>query len=399
MNVLLIANDYPPVPNSAARLFSELAEGLSAKGHEVTVVTQARGGPARASVNSNVRVRRLPSPPLPRAMLLARAVQQSWQALTSWWTGRGMPKQDAIIVYSPPQPLAMVGIRLKERWHCPLIVNIQDVYPQTAIDLGLLRGGPMLKASTWMERRTYADADALTVYAPGTRDYVVSRGASVERVHVIANWIDLDEVTPGPSDNAWRHDHGLDGRFVVSFVGTMGFAQGLETVVAAAEQLVDRPDVRIVLAGGGVMRAALERQVHEKGLQNVSVLPFQEGEAYMGLLHASDACLVTLDHALTVPVVPGKLQSLMAAARPVICVANPATGLGDLIEEAQCGIFVQAGDASGLADAVRRLHHDPELAERYGLGGRAYAETHYRRADAIDAYDALLETLTGSGTS
>ena len=340
-----------------------------------------------------MRVRRVTDTPLPRRVPLARAADQAWLGLASWWAARGMPSQDAIVVYSPPQPLALTAAALRRAWGCPIVVNVQDVYPQTGVELGLLRGRAMLAASGWMERYLYRTADAITVYAEGTRDYLIARGNTPARVHVIPNWVDLEAIYPGPRENAWRQAHGLEGAFVVSFAGTMGFAQGLAEVVLAAERLAHLPDLRLVLAGAGVLRGPLERMAREKRLRNLLFLPPQEGADYLGLLHASDACLVPLDARLTVPVVPGKLQVLMAAGRPVVCTANPATGLEQLIEGAGCGLFTPAGDPDALARAIRRLHDDATLSEGMGRAGRAYADRHYRRQDSTGAYAALLTGL------
>ena len=398
LRLLMLSPEYPPVPNSAARLSGELAEDLVAAGHRVTVITRnAEGGGIlrrdRRTETGGITVWRMAPTPLPRRFPLARAVDQAWQAGTYWLRGRGLGHHDAIFAYSPPQPLTLTGALLAKRWRAPLIVNVQDAYPQTGVDLGLL-GGPTLKASEWMERYMYRHATAITVYGDGAKDLLTSRGASMNQVRVIPNWVDLEGVRPGPLKNAWRRDNGLEGRFIVSFAGTMGFAQGLEDMLEAAPLLADLSDVTLVLAGDGVMRSALQAKAREMGLANVVFLPFQHGEDYLSMLQASDVGIASLDPRLTTPVVPGKLQTLMAVGRPLVCTANASTGLPQLMDESGAGVFVPAGDPQAFATAVRRLHDDPAEANRMGVAGRSYAEAHFARSASTGAYLDLLTELT-----
>jgi colanic acid biosynthesis glycosyl transferase WcaI len=187
-----------------------------------------------------------------------------------------------------------------------------------------------------------------------------------------------------------REENALGRMFVVSFAGTMGFAQGLEAVIEAAKALRENEDIVFVLAGDGVLRQALEEMVSSTGLQNVLFLPTLPEDEYIQLLQASDACLVTLHKDLATPVVPGKLQSIMAVGRAAICWANPASDARKIIEEAGCGYFVPAGEAGGLASAVMALFDDRALAERMGEGGRRYAEAHFDQAESTGRYADLV---------
>jgi glycosyltransferase involved in cell wall biosynthesis len=211
----------------------------------------------------------------------------------------------------------------------------------------------------------------------------------------VHNWVDLDRLQPGPRENAWRRKHSLGGLFVVSFAGTMGFAQGLEYVIEAAKTLRDREGIVFVLAGDGVLRPAIEESVSREALHNVRLFPTQPEDEYVQLLLASDACLVTLHKDLATPVVPGKLQSIMAAGRPAICMVNPASDARKIVEEAGCGYFLPAGAPGGLAEAVVSLSNDRALAERMGESGRRYAEAHFGRTESTERYADLLATLGG----
>ncbi|MDE2764846.1 MAG: glycosyltransferase family 4 protein, partial [Chloroflexota bacterium] len=272
---------------------------------------------------------------------------------------------------------------------CPLIANVQDLYPPTAVELGLMGRGPMLRLAERLELLLYRKAAALIVHSPGACDYLIAKGAPPERVHVVYNWADL-EAGAGADAEGWRARHGLGGAFLVTFAGTMGFAQDLQTVVEAAALTTSDSSVVWALAGDGVMRGEVERAVRERNLANVRLLPPQAPDDYYAMLRASDAGLVTLSPLLTAPVTPGKAQALMAAGVPIVCAAHPATDLKRLVEESGAGVFVEAGDAQGLADAALALRADPERARRMAEAGRAFAAAHFDRRSATDAYAALL---------
>lgn len=405
MRVLLITPDFPPILKSSARLFYELAEDLSRAGHRVRVMTripdayvasQTKGKGFRLfhrENTNNIKVWRLKGLPLPRRIPLARALEQWWMSFTFTLAGLVLPRQDAVIVYSPPLPLTVTGYMLSRWWRCPLVINIQDLYPQTAIDLGLLRNRLLIGIAHKVEQLAYRKADAITVHSEGNREYVVQHGAPAERVHVVYNWVDLNEALRGPQSNPWRQRHGLNGVFLVSFGGTMGFAQGLEEIVQAAERLRQYSDIAFVLAGDGVLRPFLKRTVQEKNLTNVHILSPQPSQSYLELLEASDVCLVTLHKDLKTPVVPGKLQSIMAAGRAVLCSTDAASDAKRIVDQAGCGAFVPAGHPEEMAEAVRAFYNDKKKTHDMGMRGRQYAERNFNRTTCVLVYTSLLSTF------
>ena len=173
----------------------------------------------------------------------------------------------------------------------------------------------------------------------------------------------------------------------------MGFAQGLDDVVRLAERLRQNREIVFVLAGDGVFRDSLQRDALEKELETIRFLPPQSGEAYLQLLQGSDVCLVALRRDLKTPVVPGKLQSIMAAGRPAICWANAASDVRRIVEEAGCGFFVPDGDLAGLEESLLTLYNRRELGESMGQRGRRYAERHFDRKRCTQIYASLLKEL------
>jgi colanic acid biosynthesis glycosyl transferase WcaI len=402
MNVLILTPDFPPMLNSAARLFSELAESLTDSGHNVTVLT--RTGPVGIEMTAKrkhlgltyesqqgrISVLRPKNLPLPKDIILLRAIGEIWTALVFFLVGLLLPRQEAVIVYSPPLFLGLTGWLLSRRWHAVFVLNIQDLYPRTAIDLGKITNRFLIRFSEFVERKLYTKADALTVHSEGNKEHVINVGASPEKVHVVPNWVDLNRYRKGTNRNSWRRTNDIDDRFMVSFAGTMGFAQGLDSVLEAADLLKNEDDIVFVLCGEGVLKRTVENRVSESGLANVKILPPQDAEDYLALLQTSDVCLVVLHRDLKTPVVPGKLQCIMAVGKPVICLANPASDVPKIIQEAECGIFITNGEPDIFAEAVLSLRNNSETRRCMGQRGRRYAEEKFDRTRNIRAYDEIL---------
>ncbi len=409
MKVLLLAVSYPPVLNSAARLFSELAEGLVAHGYEVTVLTTfperylsdkdaaaAKTIPAWEKTNG-IEVHRLRKLGLPKNVPFLRGLEHVLYGFQYFMKGRGLSRHDLVLAYSPPLPLAISAVGLARRWRGASIVNVQDLYPQSAIDLELLKNQWLIGFGRRMEQWVYLHADAITVYSEGNRDYVIEQGADQQKAHVIPNWIDLEKYKSGPLKNAFRSSYSLEDAFILSYAGIMGFAQGLGDVLRAAVRLErEIPNFTLVLVGSGVESPKLTRLSEELGLKKVLFIPHLPETEYIALLQASDVSLVTLSKKLRTPVVPGKLSCIMAVGRPAACSIASTCDAQKIVEGSGSGICADAGDSDALAEAVLRLYRDPAMREEMGRKGRKYAETHFDRERCIEQYDRLLLKINSS---
>jgi len=409
VRILLLTIGYPPTLSSAARLFNELANTLQTEGHRVTVLTtiperylaeeeahERRLFP-KEEVANGVHICRLRSLSLPKQFPVCRAVEHVFAAVQYLIKARRFPRQDVAIVYSPPLPLAVSGILLARRWRGQAIINIQDLYPQSVVDLGLLKNRFLIAFARRMERWVYRHADAVTVHSDGNRACIVEHNGARQKVHVVPNWIDLTKYKPGPRVNSFRSNYGLDDAFVVSYAGIMGFAQGVGDILRAATVLERQiPDFLLLLAGSGVELPKLKQLAQEQHLKKVRFLPHLPEQEYIELLQASDVCLVTLIKSLRTPVVPGKLSCIMAVSRPVVCSVPPTSDARKIMEESESGLWVNAGDTETLANAILGLHADPDKREKMGQNGRVYAETHFDREHCVQRYVELLGNSSSS---
>jgi len=289
----------------------------------------------------------------------------------------------------------VTGLKLVRRWRGISIINIQDLYPQAVIDLGLLKSHLLISLARWMEQWVYRNADLIIVHSEGNREYIIKHGADEKKVHVIPNWVDLDKYKPAPLENSFRKLFGLESSFVVSYSGVMGFAQGVEDILKAAsilEKMIQ--NFSLILAGSGVELLRLKKISQELNLKSVRFLPHLPEQEYIELLQASDVCLVTLNKNLRTPVVPGKLQCIMAVGRPAVCSTPPESDAKRILEESGAGIWIDAGNYKDLAKAIFELYSNPNLREEMGRKGRLYAEMQFNKTKCIDMYVQLL-TDTG----
>ena len=232
---------------------------------------------------------------------------------------------------------------------------MQDLFPQSVIDLGLLKDPLLVEFFAIMERRVYRGADLIMVMSDGNRDYVSAKVGPSKQVVTVPNWADADEIRPGERMNGFREAHALGNQFIVLFAGTMGWSQGLDVAIEAARELAAEPNLLFLIVGDGVEKEKLELQA--AGLPNVRFLPIQPKEVYPQVLAAADACLVTLRREVRTPTVPSKINTIMAAGRPILASIPLHGDAPRLIQAAEAGItaprrrFTRPGRRRLVADA------------------------------------------------
>lgn len=408
MRILLLTAYFPPDTGSAAHLFYELGTALVGRGHQVTVLTSMpgyhalgsleryRGKPWLRETVNGMDVLRVATPQLPRRLMVGRALWQFGGALAFFLAGLAMPCHEVAMVYSPPLPLGLTAWGLMRLKGIPFILNVQDLFPQSIIDLGLMRNRWLIRVFGAMERFVYSRAAHITVHSPGNRDHVLGKGARPERVTVVPNWVDTDFICPGERMNGFRREYGLGDAFIVSFAGVLGYSQDLDVVLDAAALLRSQSGIVWLIVGDGVEKPRLETKARQMGLDNVRFLPMQPRDRYPAVLYASDICLTTLHAEVRTPVVPSKILSIMAAARPVVAALNLDGDAPRLIKEAKCGLCLPPEDPHALAEAVLQLYHDPSLREELGLNGRRYAEEHLSLEVCVGQYEELLARVAES---
>jgi colanic acid biosynthesis glycosyl transferase WcaI len=407
LKILILTPAFPPEITGSGHLMYELAETLSKNGHVVTIITaipRQRMGDDRTNAKykgkfiihenlNGIKVIRPTILPLPLTNPITKGLDHFSLAASYYLAGRHISSQDIVFVYSPPLTLGLTGIKLAKRFKAPLVFNAQDMFPQYAIDTGVLRNRVLIKIFEIIEQYVYRSATCITVHSEGNLSYLSSRGISRKKIKVIFNWVDTERFRPSERYNEFRKEYGFDDKFIVSYAGTLGWAQGLDTVMQSAKMLKGKTNILFLIVGEGPRKKNLENNVIKERLENVVLLQLLPRDKYAKMMQASDICLISLSPKIKTPVVPGKLFDIMACGRPVIGNVPPEGDAFKIVQNAQCGICVPPDDAAKLAEAILKLYEDAESASQMGMNGRRIAEKLFSRAACTKAYEQLLLSL------
>jgi colanic acid biosynthesis glycosyl transferase WcaI len=396
MKVMLLTNCYPPEIGAAANQLYELARELSGRGHRVTVVTrfprhipkelmpEKTGKLVYRETSDGIKIMRINIPLLPRSFPLLREIEHILNILMLWGTALFAERTDVTLVYSPPIVVGYAAVFLRIFKGSRVVFNVQDIFPQSMIDLGLLNNRALIAVSRYLEKLIYKKVDHITVHSRGNEELVVETSRSPAKVSIVPNWVDSKFIVPLEDDNGFRREFGLCGKFVVSFAGCISDAQDMDIILESAEMLKERDDILFLLAGNGPNYEAVKEKAGE--FENVKVIPIQPRHRYVHLLAASDVSVVTLNKRVDTPVVPSKILSIMSSGTPLLASLPKVSDGVAIIEEAECGICVEAGNSQAFRQAILKLYESPELCAQFGRNGRDYAVKNYSLEACVDLY-------------
>ena len=401
MNVLLVTVTYPPEIRAIAAMMEELAQGLAARGHSVTVVTAwptfnlspetQLAGLKKVSREKGVTVIRVKTLPFYRTSFCVRGVAQLVMpsAFIRAVKRHSCSKFDTVIVYSPPLPLAQVGAAFK-REGARFLLNVQDIFPQNAIDLGILKNRLLIGFFERMERAAYASADAISSHTDSSAKFLLrEKKVPREKVSTVYNWIDTAAYDlPRKAD--FRRRFGIADKFVFLFSGVIGPSQGLELVLDTASRLSDIPDIHFLFLGEGTEKKRLAARAALLKLRNVQFEPYVPWADYPRLSREMDAGLICLSSKNKTPVIPGKLLGFMAASLPVCAFLNPESDAHSIIAASGCGYSCRSDDPKAAEALVRRLYAGRRELGEMGEKGRQYCKEHFSREKCVEKLAKLV---------
>jgi glycosyltransferase involved in cell wall biosynthesis len=299
---------------------------------------------------------------------------------------------DMVMGTSPPifqAVSAWITAKIKRK---PFLLEIRDLWPEFAVDMGVLKNPLLIWLSRALEKLLYAQASHLLVNSPAYREYLIGKGVSPKKISLISNGVDPDMFIPEHRGNGFRKEYGLNGKFVVTYAGALGMANDIPTILSAAEKLKGRPDIHFTIVGDGKERKALERRSQQKGLENITFTGPRPKNEMPEVLAASDACLATLmDIPMFKTTYPNKVFDYMAAGRPTVLGIDGV--IRSVVESASGGIYVPPGDAAALAGAVEKLYDDSDLAKSMGASARSYVVKHFNRNHQAGQFINLIESV------
>jgi colanic acid biosynthesis glycosyl transferase WcaI len=409
MRILIYSYNYYPEPIGIAPLMTELAEGMVKRGHEVRVITampwypegeikpEYRGKLFSTEEINGVKVQRCYIWTRRERNVLNRAAfELSFMGLSLIQAFRGW-RPDVIFLTVPGLPVAVSAAILSTIYRSPIVLNLQDILPDAAVHVGLIKNNKIITVLKYLEKFAYSISTKISVIADGFTKNILAKGVSLEKIIEIPNWVDINFIEPLPKDNnSFRLKNNLQEKFVVMYSGNIALTQGLETVIDASSRLKHFPHIAIVIIGEAKALKRLEKYCQKNAVDNVTLLPFEPRAKLPEMLAAADVGLVIQKKNVLDFNMPSKIQVLLASGRAIVG-SVPSTGTAaSALRKSGAGLIVPPEEPQALADAIVKLYRDCSLAERLGRQGRIYAEQNYAFELALDKYEQLFISVTDS---
>jgi glycosyltransferase involved in cell wall biosynthesis len=396
---LLVLNQYYwPGVEATANLLTELCEALAAT-HDVTVITGAAPGLPRRAERNGVRIIRVRSTVYDRAHLPGRGMNYLSYAVGVLGRAIVTSPPDLVVCMTDPPFIGSIARLVASRFRAPLLVVMQDVFPEIAVKLGRLRNPVVVGFLRMLIDPSLRAADRVIVIGETMKKRVAAKGVSPDRIRVIPNWGDAASVVPKPHDNQWARRHKLAKRFVVMHSGNIGHAQDLDTLVRAATFLRDLDRLRIMVIGFGARHGELTRLAQRLEVtRTVQFLDYQPREQLPFSLATGDLHYVGLARGLSGYVVPSRLYGILAAGRPALVSADADSEIVRIVEEVGCGIVVPPGRPELVASVIRDVAEGRLSLVGMGDLGRAWVEREADREVAFDRYRRVVADVVASSS-
>lgn len=315
---------------------------------------------------------------------------------TSVLVGVNAGEPDVIMGTTPPIFQAVSAWLLSVLRRRPFLLEIRDLWPEFAIDIGLLKNPFLIRCARWLERFLYRRADCLLVNSPAYRDYLIGKGVPERKIRLIPNGVDAQMFDPDRSGASFRREYDLEDRFVATYAGAIGMANDLDVLIAAAAILAERKDIHILIVGDGKERKRLEDEAARLKLDNLTFTGSFAKSRMSEVLAASDACIAILRNIpMFTTTYPNKVFDYMAAGRPTVLAIDGV--IRAVVENANGGIFVPPGNSQLLSEAIARLADNRKEAVKMGNDARAYVIRHFNRDEHAEQLAKVISEVASLG--
>lgn len=303
-------------------------------------------------------------------------------------------RPDIIHAIQPPTTCLPAWF-LSRLWRIPFTYEVQDMWPETLEATGMMNNKKVLSLVSRFCDWSYRKADAIRVISPGFRENLIAKGVPPEKIHVISNWVDTDFYKPRKSNPTLAEKFGFQNKFNILYAGTIGPAQGLATVLKAAQLLKNMPAVQFVIAGEGLALSDLQEYAQAHDISNVKFLGRQPMSLMPELYALSDILLVHLkDDPLFRITIPHKTLTYLAAGKPVLAAVE---GDGaDIINAYKAGLTCESAHPENLAARIKEfLNMSPNDRQRLGNNGRSSAISNFGKDKLVNDTSVMLTTVVG----
>jgi colanic acid biosynthesis glycosyl transferase WcaI len=409
MKVLVLCAAYHPEVTALGPFNTDLCTFLAEQGHQVTAVVAFphypewekaeayRGINFSREIHRGVDVIRTPMYIPRRPTPMRRIAYDSSFAASALVAGAffgGSP--DVIVAMCSPLQAGASAALLGLARRAPFVFHLQDLLPDGAVALGMLRNPVAIALAEGLGRAIYARADRVTAIGAGFLDALARKGVDREKLVYLPNWVDTNWIRPQTRMNAFRaRSHAGEDVFLVGYTGNFGIKQQMETVVEAARLLRDRRDIRFVLVGDGARKQEAVELAADARLENLELLGVQPRESLPEMLAAMDVLILHQRKAVVDMVVPSKLLTYAASGRPILFAGVPESEGAKFVTDAEAGVVIAPENPNLLAHAIVEMQADRIKRDEFGQNGRRYVEAHFDREHILATAEALLREVAG----
>ncbi len=411
MHILFLSHYFPPETNApASRTYEHAKRWVKHPDVRVTVITNHPNHPygvlypgyknrmLTREEKDGIEVNRVKTYLAPNAGFVKRTLNYLFYMGASAIAAVRMPKPDIVVATSPQFFCAVAGFIVSRLKRCPFIFELRDIWPDSIVSVGAMRPGLIIRLLERLELFLYRQSRLIVAVTDAFRENLIKRGILGSKICVIKNGVDISFFSPRPVPGDLARELGGKGKFIVSYIGTVGMAHAVDKIIEAAEKLRNVPDILFLVVGEGAQKKNIEKLVRQKNLSNVKVLPGVSKEKISDYYALTDLNLVTLRNTpLFKTVIPSKIFEIMAMERPILCTVDGECR--QIIEQAGGGIFVEPENTDEMVQAIRTLWQEKSQLMAMGKNGRRFVKTHFKRNDLAIRYLDMLSAIPSSEKS
>lgn len=387
MNVLFLTLAYPE-GKGQRNIYTDLMQEFYENGDTVYVVCQRErrsGKPTEFKIENGIHVLRVRTGNVTKTNIIEKGIstilleRQFIKAIRKFLND---VKFDLVLYSTPPITFERVVKYVKERDRCKSYLLLKDIFPQNAVDMGMIRENSLIwRYFRAKEKRLYEISDYIGCMSPANVQYVLKHNPEIDRSKVEEC---PNSIKPSPlrKDDVKRSEirrkYGIpEDSVVFIYGGNLGRPQGIGFLLEVIDYMKDRTDVFFLIVGSGTEYEKIKQHLEIGCYRNAKLFKFLPKEEYDVLLNSCDVGLIFLDPRFTIPNFPSRLTAYMEAALPVAAATDVNTDLKDILREVGCGMWAENGDLKNFCAIIDTLASDSNLRHQMGLNGRKYLEKYY----------------------
>lgn len=342
------------------------------------------------TIEDGIRILRIHSLPIHNTNFLIRGISEFILPFQFLWQINKYVKQkiDILYLWSPPTPLALLGKFLTV--HGKYLLNVQDMFPQNAIDLGIIKQPLIIKTFEYIEKVAYKSATKITVHSPGNKSFLIqSKNVPKNKISIIPNMIDTNFYKGRENHVKILRRNSFKDKFIFLYAGAFGPSQGLEIIIQAAFEFKTIKDICFILVGEGIQKRKLKKLVEFYRLNNLIIKPLVTEDLYVSMLKEANVGLICLNSKNTTPVVPAKMMSYMAAKLPIAAFLNKESDGHSIIRKAKCGYSACSDNPEQIKNIISKMYSKRMTLDQLGKNGFDYVSKYYSNSVVVDKIERL----------